>query len=91
MKAMSCAAVRRRLQAFHDGELPVTEQIAVQGHLEGCGGCGDSLADLRQNEAVMLFVERAAAASGSFDLSASNEDAVVDLCRRIGVGFSSRV
>jgi hypothetical protein len=47
MKAMSCAAVRRRLQAFHDGELPVTEQIAVQGHLEGCGGCGDSLADLR--------------------------------------------
>jgi len=39
--------VRRRLQAFHDGELPVTEQIAMQGHLDWCSGCGESLADLR--------------------------------------------
>ncbi len=38
---------------------------------------------LLQNEAVMLFSERAAAASGSFDLSASNRSAVVGLCRRL--------
>ena len=38
---------------------------------------------LLQNEAVSLFVERAAAASGSFDLSASNRSAVVGLCRRL--------
>ncbi len=38
---------------------------------------------LRQNEAVMLFTERAAAASGKFELTASNQLAVVDLCRRL--------
>jgi predicted ATPase/DNA-binding CsgD family transcriptional regulator len=42
-----------------------------------------SVARLLQNEAVMLFAERAAAASGSFDLSASNRSAVVGLCRRL--------
>jgi predicted ATPase/DNA-binding CsgD family transcriptional regulator len=38
---------------------------------------------VRQNEAVRLFVERAAAASGGFELTVSNEAAVVDLCRRL--------
>ena len=44
---------------------------------------GEPLARLRQNEAVMLFTERAAAASGTFELTASNQAAVVDLCRRL--------
>src|SRR6185312_8857325 len=38
---------------------------------------------LRQNEAVMLFIERAAAASGSFELTAANQAAVAGLCRRL--------
>ena len=38
---------------------------------------------LRQNEAVTLFVERAAAATGSFELTESNSAAVADLCRRL--------
>jgi predicted ATPase/DNA-binding CsgD family transcriptional regulator len=41
------------------------------------------LGQLRQNEAVMLFTERAAAASGKFELTVSNQAAVVDLCRRL--------
>src|SRR3989449_146542 len=41
------------------------------------------LAQLRQNEAVMLFSERAAAASGTFELTGSNQGAVVALCRRL--------
>src|SRR5438552_7991161 len=41
------------------------------------------LAQLRQNEAVMLFSERAAAASGTFELNGSNQAAVVALCRRL--------
>jgi len=41
------------------------------------------LTQLRQNEAVMLFSERAAAASGTFDLTASNQAAVVALCGRL--------
>src|SRR5207245_9464369 len=41
------------------------------------------LNQLRQNEAVMLFTERAGAASGTFELSASNQAAVADVCRRL--------
>ncbi|MEO3855424.1 LuxR C-terminal-related transcriptional regulator [Acrocarpospora sp. B8E8] len=41
------------------------------------------LTQLRQNEAVMLFVERAAAGSGRFELAAANQASVVDLCRRL--------
>ena len=36
MKVLSCAAARRRLQAYHDDELPVGEQIEVDAHLEWC-------------------------------------------------------
>jgi predicted ATPase/DNA-binding CsgD family transcriptional regulator len=43
----------------------------------------ESLVQVRENEAVALFAERAAAASGRFELTASNQAAVVDLCRRL--------
>src|ERR1700694_4030240 len=38
---------------------------------------------LRQNEAVTLFSERAAAASGMWELTGSNQAVVVALCRRL--------
>jgi predicted ATPase/DNA-binding CsgD family transcriptional regulator len=47
---------------------------------------GDGSVTLRQlghNEAVMLFIERAMAASGTFELTDSNQSAVVQLCRRL--------
>jgi predicted ATPase/DNA-binding CsgD family transcriptional regulator len=47
------------------------------------GGSEEPLGKLRQNEAVMLFVERAAAASGAFELSMSNRETVVSICRRL--------
>ncbi len=43
----------------------------------------EPLNQLRQNEAVMLLVERAEAASGKFELTDSNKATVVDLCRRL--------
>jgi predicted ATPase/DNA-binding CsgD family transcriptional regulator len=43
----------------------------------------EPLDQLRQNESVELFTERASAASGRFELIASNQGAVVDLCRRL--------
>jgi predicted ATPase/DNA-binding CsgD family transcriptional regulator len=43
----------------------------------------ESLDQLRQIESVELFAERASAASGGFELTASNRAAVVDLCRRL--------
>jgi predicted ATPase/DNA-binding CsgD family transcriptional regulator len=43
----------------------------------------ESLAQTSQNDAVRLFVERAAAAAGSFQLTDANRAAVVDVCRRL--------
>jgi predicted ATPase/DNA-binding CsgD family transcriptional regulator len=43
----------------------------------------ESLAQLGRNEAVMLFTERAVAASGTFALSGANQVAVAELCRRL--------
>jgi predicted ATPase/DNA-binding CsgD family transcriptional regulator len=43
----------------------------------------EPLSRLRQNEAVMLFVERAVAASGSFELTDANRITVADVCRRL--------
>ena len=35
----SCAAVRRRLAAYHDRELSVQDQVAVQTHIDECPRC----------------------------------------------------
>ncbi len=43
----------------------------------------EPIEQLRQNESVALFTERAAAAAGRFELTSSNRAAVVDLCRRL--------
>lgn len=47
MKALTCAATRRRLEAFHDRELPVTEEIAVSSHLEWCAECAAIASEMR--------------------------------------------
>jgi hypothetical protein len=47
MRRLTCAAARRRLHAFHDGELPVGDQIAMAAHLDVCRECADSLAEFR--------------------------------------------
>ena len=60
------------------------EQVVPVPPLELPAGHGiEPLSRLRQNEAVMLFTERAAAASGRFELTSSNQAAVVHLCRRL--------
>jgi hypothetical protein len=48
MKVLTCAAARRRLDAYHDEELSFSEQIAVSSHLEWCDDCAESLDELRQ-------------------------------------------
>jgi len=47
MSARTCSSVRRRLSAFHDGELTIREQIAVEAHLRECPGCRAEVAQLR--------------------------------------------
>lgn len=46
MKPLTCAAARRRLNAFHDGELAVSDQIAVASHLGWCDACAVAAAEL---------------------------------------------
>jgi putative zinc finger protein len=47
MKPLNCAATRRRLNAYHDRELGISDQIAVTAHLEWCDECADALDDMR--------------------------------------------
>jgi Putative zinc-finger len=46
MKLLTCAAVRRRMMAFHDGELPARDRLAVETHLDGCPRCASEAAAL---------------------------------------------
>jgi hypothetical protein len=48
MTLLTCAAVRRRLPAFHDRELPVRDLIDVEAHVTGCPPCASELRQLRQ-------------------------------------------
>jgi len=47
MTLMTCAAVQRRLQAFHDRELQVADLIAIEGHLHDCPPCVRDLNELQ--------------------------------------------
>jgi anti-sigma factor RsiW len=43
---MHCWLIRRRLDAYRDGELPPTGRVRVETHLRGCAGCRGELAAL---------------------------------------------
>jgi len=47
MTFLTCAAVRRRLQGFHDRELPVRDLIAVEAHVHDCPPCERDLRELQ--------------------------------------------
>ena len=64
MTILTCAAVQRRLQAFHDRELPVGETIAVEHHVSTCPPCAR---DLREVQALGDVLRSAAAPSPSDD------------------------
>jgi putative zinc finger protein len=64
MTGLTCTAVRRRLAEFHDGELPVQNRIAIQGHLNACEPCLD---ELREYEDVSEALRLAAAPGPSDD------------------------
>jgi hypothetical protein len=63
MTGLTCAAVRQRLAAFHDEELPVPDRIAVQSHLNRCGACAGALAEFSDVSQAL----RLAAAPGPAD------------------------
>ena len=71
------ATSREPLQAPGEQVIPISPL-----ELPPAGGA-ESLGQLQQNEAITLFSERAAAASGTFELTGSNQAAVVAVCRRL--------
>ncbi len=48
MSVLTCRETRRVLNAYHDGELAMDQQVAVQSHLRGCAGCGAERRRLRE-------------------------------------------
>jgi hypothetical protein len=46
MTLLTCAAVRRRLAAFHDRELAIADLIAFEGHIKDCPPCARELREL---------------------------------------------
>lgn len=63
MTGLTCVAVRQRLAAFHDDELPVPDRIAVQAHLNECGACAGELTEYDEVSAAL----RLASAPGPSD------------------------
>jgi len=63
MTLLTCAAVRRRLPAFHDRELPIPELIAIESHVSDCPPCSSELKDMREVGDAL----RCAAAPGPAD------------------------
>jgi len=53
MKALTCVATRRRLDAYHDRELSIQDQIRVSSHLEWCDDCAAIHASMRSVGAVL--------------------------------------
>jgi Putative zinc-finger len=70
MTPLGCDTTQGLLQAFHDRELPVAEQIAVGAHVEWCARCAAALNELRTMGAAL-----AECAPGRHGLS--NEEAGV--------------
>ena len=44
---LGCESAREMLQTFVDGELPMTDQVALESHLRWCTTCGARVEDLR--------------------------------------------
>jgi anti-sigma factor RsiW len=48
MHVLDCDRVREHLQAYHDGELSIDEQVLVQGHLRDCVACAIQAAEFEE-------------------------------------------
>jgi len=76
MKPLTCASARRRLQAFHDQELAIADQIAVSSHLAWCDGCAELLADLAAVGSTLQALAPGRAALSQVDLAVFTETVV---------------
>jgi hypothetical protein len=76
-----CEEIRERLEAYHDGELPLDEQVAIQGHLNECVGCSLAAAELEDLSSSL----RQMAAELPHRGSHQSPNVVATVLERIGV------
>ena len=79
MKVLNCTAARRRLNAFHDDELSIEDQIATGAHLDWCDRCAAEFAEVRLVRSALRAGLRRAALSG--EEAVSFQAAVVNRIR----------
>jgi Putative zinc-finger len=46
--SLLCSPFAERLEAWHDGELEIDEQIGIESHVAGCAACSATVRELRQ-------------------------------------------
>lgn len=91
MTPLSCAATRRQLQAFHDHELSMDDQIAVAGHLDWCDLCAHELAGLFEvRHALHALASRRLTLSHE-EAAAFNAGVVTRLAAERAASLSARV
>jgi hypothetical protein len=92
MKHLLCASVNRVLEAYHDGELPVEEQIVVETHLSECYLCASEAKSLRMvRDALRASADVPADAPvfgrqqyGQYGLTAAHAGAYADAGQAVG-------
>jgi hypothetical protein len=90
VKVLTCAATRRRLQAYHDRELGVSDQISVASHLEWCDQCAAMLADLQTIRATLTALGPRRTALSHDEAAAFNRAVVNRLKAEHDVSFFVR-
>ena len=76
MKPLTCASARRRLQAFHDRELAVADQIAVSSHLAWCDTCAETLAEMAAVGSTLQTLAPGRAVLAQVDMAVFTETVV---------------
>jgi hypothetical protein len=91
MKAFSCAATRRRLEAFHDRELPTADEIALSAHLEWCAACAKASAEIRSVGSLLRELAPGRGSLSNEEAGAFNGAVVTRLKAEQDASFVSRV
>jgi hypothetical protein len=91
VKALTCTATRRRLHAYHDRELAISEQIAVGAHLEWCDRCAGALADLRGLRTALQVLAPGRPAAADIDADVFTQTVVSRLKAEQNASLVSRV
>jgi len=91
MKSFSCAATRRRLDAFHDRELPIADEIAVSAHLDRCGECAAMSAEIKAVAAALRTLAPGRTALSNEDAAGFNVAMVTRLQAENDQSFGTRL